>query len=152
MSDNPTMTAKQLYDLDFVEWTARNAELIRAGRLEEVDLEHVAEEIADLGSKQYRELASRLRILITHLLKLRADPASRAARGWKVTVLVQRAEIRLLLRQAPSLRHQVADEAADVYSTAVARAAVGTRLPDSSFPETCPFTPDQLLDPDYFPS
>ena len=39
--------SKALYDTDFVEWTAHNAELLRHGRFEELDLEHVAEEIED---------------------------------------------------------------------------------------------------------
>ncbi len=41
-------TVKTLYDADFVEWTGRTAELLRARKLDEVDLEHVAEEIEDL--------------------------------------------------------------------------------------------------------
>ncbi len=41
--------AKELYDQDFFEGTVRNAELLRSGRLDEVDLEHIAEELEDLG-------------------------------------------------------------------------------------------------------
>jgi len=37
--------ARTLYDSDYVEWTARMAELLREGHLEDVDLEHLAEEI-----------------------------------------------------------------------------------------------------------
>jgi hypothetical protein len=145
------MTAKELYDVDFVEWTARNAELLRAGRLDEVDLEHVAEEIEDLGKYQRRELASRLRTLIAHLLKLRLDPGSRAAQGWKATVHVQRDEIRRLLKQAPSLHRCVEGEIAEVYPGAVSKAAAGTRRPNSAFPDHCPFTAEQVLDPAWCP-
>jgi hypothetical protein len=42
----PREDTAALYDRDFFEWTVRNAELLRSGRLEEIDLEHVAEEIA----------------------------------------------------------------------------------------------------------
>ncbi len=36
---------KTLYETDFVEWSKRTAELLRAGCFEEADLEHAAEEI-----------------------------------------------------------------------------------------------------------
>jgi hypothetical protein len=151
MTYNARMTAKDLYDQDFVEWTQCNAALLRAGRFDQVDILHIAEEIEDLGKNQQRELGSRLRVLITHLLKLRAERDSRAVAGWQATVEVQREEIRRLLKQAPSLRRRVGEEAEEVYTSAVAKAAAGTKLPRSSFPAECPFSPDQLLDPDYSP-
>ncbi len=139
----------KLYDQDFLQWTIRNAELLRSGRLSEADIEHIAEEIEDMGKSQQRELGSRLRVLITHLLKLLVEPGSRV-QGWKATVRVQRSELRRLLRQAPSLASEIPAEVGEVYSDAVARAAAGIRRPDSSFPESCPFTPDQILDVEFF--
>jgi len=44
------MTTADLYDQDFAEWTRQNAELLRSGRASEADLEHIAEEIEDMGS------------------------------------------------------------------------------------------------------
>jgi hypothetical protein len=38
-----------LYDEDFFQWTQRSAELLRAGQVRESDIEHIAEEIEDLG-------------------------------------------------------------------------------------------------------
>lgn len=58
-----------LYDRDFFEWTVRNAELLRRGCVEEADLEHLAEEIEDLGKRDTREVMSRLTVLLMHLLK-----------------------------------------------------------------------------------
>jgi hypothetical protein len=40
---------KMLYETDFAEWTERTAALLRAGRFTEVDIEHAAGEIEDLG-------------------------------------------------------------------------------------------------------
>jgi hypothetical protein len=140
------MTAKDLYDRDFVEWTRCNAALLRAGRLEAIDAEHLAEEIEDMGAGQERELRSRLRVVLTHLLKLRAEPGSRARQGWKATVRVQRDEIRQLLRRAPSLRARLEGDVAEVFALAVSSAAAGTRLPETEFPGSCPFSLDQILD------
>ena len=89
--------AKDLYDRDFVEWTVRNAELLRAGRLEEADIEHIAEEIEDMGKRQRHELRSRLRILLIHLLKWQAQPERRGP-SWIATIGAQRAEIPKLRR------------------------------------------------------
>ncbi len=143
---------KDLYDRDFLEWTRSNAALLRAGRFDQADIDRIAEEIEDMGKNQQRELGSRLRVLIAHLLKLRAEPGSRAAQGWMATVDVQRAEIRQLLRQAPSLRAQIGEAVADMYYPAVSKAAAGTKLPRTAFPAGCPFSVDQLLDPEFFPS
>jgi hypothetical protein len=46
------MAVQELYDIDFFEWTQRNAELLRRGCLESADISNIAEELADLGKKQ----------------------------------------------------------------------------------------------------
>jgi hypothetical protein len=56
-----------------------------------------------------------------------------------------------LLRKMPSLRRLVDEEVADAYLEARARAAAETKRPKSSFPDACPFTADQILDPDFYP-
>jgi hypothetical protein len=68
------MIAKTLYDTDFVEWTAHNAELLRQGRFGEVDLEHVAEEIENLGKRDLRAARSQLRGMLTHWIKRKIQP------------------------------------------------------------------------------
>ena len=45
------MKVEELYERDFVRWTARNADLLRERRFDEIDFEHIAEEIEDLGRK-----------------------------------------------------------------------------------------------------
>jgi hypothetical protein len=145
------MTARDIYDRDFLEWTRCNAALLRAGRLEEVDAEHLAEEIEDLGKSQQRELTSGMRVLLTHLLTCRAQPCSRASQGWKATIRIQRSEIAGLMAQMPSLRNQFTADIRTIYPIDVAKAAAGIRVAESSFPEACPFSLDQILDDCFFP-
>lgn len=64
--------AAKLYDEDFALWTAETARLLREGRFKEIDVEHVAEEIEDMGNRDHRELFSRLTLIIQHLLKWQA--------------------------------------------------------------------------------
>ena len=45
------------YDIDIVAWANEQARLIRAGRFDLLDLEHIAEEIEDVGKSEQRELA-----------------------------------------------------------------------------------------------
>jgi len=57
-----------LYDSDFYEWTQEVAVHLRQGRLPQADLEHIAEEISDMGKRDRRELRSRMIVLVTHLM------------------------------------------------------------------------------------
>ena len=86
------MGSAELYDRDFYEWTRRNAELLRTGRASEADLEHIAEEIEDIGKRERRELLSRLSILIAHLMKWKVQP-DRRSRSWELTINVQRKDL-----------------------------------------------------------
>ena len=145
------MTAKELYERDFFEWAIQNAELLRAGRLDEADLEHIAEEIEDMGISQKKELYSRLRVLLMHLLKWKFQPEGRAGSSWRSTIRTQRAEMDPLFDFAPSLRRTVEENIQKAYPKAVSDAADETGLGEGHFPEVCPFTRDQVLDPKFFP-
>ena len=147
----PAMAVKELYDRDFFLWTVRNAELLRAGRLDEADLQHIAEEIEDMGKREQRELESRLIVLLVHLLKGRVQPNRRGA-SWMGTIKIQRDEIARLLKKMPTLCNALAEEVPEAYRSAVLRAAIQTGLAESSFPETCPFGLEQILDREFLPA
>ena len=146
-----TPPAALLYDEDFARWTAETARLLRQGRLTELDVEHLAEEVEDMGKSQHRELGSRLTVIIQHLLKWQLQPEKRSG-SCKATTVTQRAELDRLFEQSPSLRREVPASMARVYGDAVAISAAETGLPVESFPRESPFTPEQILDQDFFPS
>jgi len=145
-------TTKDLYDQDFFEWTVRNAELLRGGRLDEADLEHIAEEIEDMGKREQHQLESRLAVLITHLLKWQIQPERRGSSSWAATIEVQRLRLARLLKKMPSLQRALDEAVSEAYPEARVKAAAETEHPKSSFSETCPFTPTQILNPDFYPS
>jgi hypothetical protein len=58
-----------LYDNDYANWTARTADRLRQGRFADLDIEHLLEELDDLGKIQRHELVNRRRVLLSHLLK-----------------------------------------------------------------------------------
>lgn len=100
------------YDTDTVLWSERQADLLRrlaAGERvnNQVDWENVAEEIDSVGRSQRIALASHVRVVLEHLMKLEASPAAEPRRGWRETVRRARAGIRELLEDSPSLRRTV---------------------------------------------
>jgi len=145
-----TRPVAKLYHEDFVEWARESARLLRSGRFDAVDVEHVAEEIEEIGISHEREVPSRLRVLIVHLLKWRWRPEKRS-RSWELTIVDQRDELDIVLRKSPSLRRTLPELAAEAYPRAVKRASIETKLPAEAFPAECPFSVAQILDENFLP-
>jgi hypothetical protein len=99
------------YEADLVIWAEDQARALRdaghAGTNLPIDWENVAEEIEALGRSQGRELASRIRTILVHLLKLQSSPAIEPRAGWRETIQEQRSEIEAVLADSPSLRPTV---------------------------------------------
>jgi hypothetical protein len=134
-----------LYDTDFYEWTAETARLLREGRIDEADIEHVAEEIEDMGKRDLRELRSRVRQILIHLLKLkvaRDRVLTHNQRGWQVSIGKQQAAIRVVIEQSPSLRRRMAAAISAEYP--VAARLVAEEF-DVRLPGECPFSEDDVL-------
>ena len=131
------------YETDVVAWAEAQAKALRAGRLDELDLENLAEEIADVGRREAEAVESQLETLVMHLLKWRHDP-DRRSRSWEGTIRVARHKTAKLLRDSPSLRRRLPALLEDAYPAARIRAGVETGLPEETFPAACPFTLDQI--------
>src|ERR1700677_908325 len=139
-----------LYEEDFFEWTRRNAELLRAGQLVQADIEHIAEEIEDMGKRDLRELNGYVLVLLIHLLKWELQPRRRS-RSWESTILSQRIEMEGISGQSPSLRPKIGAHLAGTYEDAVRLAIIETGLPRSRFPGECPFTVERILNSEFLP-
>jgi hypothetical protein len=139
-----------LYDTDIVAWASEQAELIRARKWDALDLEHIAEEIEDVGKSEKRELRSRLAVLTGHLLKWEYQPDKRG-KSWMTTIEAQRESLALLLKAAPSLKHLLLDEELIklVWSDARALASGETGIHDISRQPLWDI--DAILDKDFFP-
>ena len=98
------------YDLDFYAWTQRQGSLLRrlaAGeRVNDADLDwpNIAEEIETLGRSERGAVASRIRNVIEHLMKLEASPATEPRAGWRRTIKRERIDIESLLDGNPTLK------------------------------------------------
>ena len=135
---------ESLYDIDFFEWTQTASEDLLRGRISRSDIEHIAEEIADMGKRDRREVESRARVLIMHLLKWAYQPERRVGSTWLRTIKTQRLEIKRNLRDSPSLKNAIPQALQRIYREACDLAVdeMGGKV---SFPRACPFTPEQIL-------
>ena len=144
------MTATS-YETDVVAWSSEQARLIRAGQFDQLDLEHLAEEIDDVGKSEQRELASRMAVLIAHLLKWQYQPERQSA-SWKRTIKEQRRALAFHLKQVPSLKSRLADPEwqgaiwADAVTLAINETGMG------GFPDECPWALADILAQDWLPS
>ncbi|HMZ12157.1 MAG TPA: DUF29 domain-containing protein [Plasticicumulans sp.] len=145
-----------LYDTDFCAWAQRQAELIRAGRLAEVDFEHVAEEIESMGRSEAREAVSRMTVLLAHLLKWQHQPERRepeiSGRNWRRTLTEQRRSLAKLFRDSPSLRARLPELIVDAYPDAAEFARLETGLIDPPWSaDECPYSPGEVMADDFLP-
>jgi hypothetical protein len=141
------------YEKDIVAWANEQANFIRSGRFDLLDLEHIAEEIEDVGKSEQRELENRMAILLAHLLKWEYQPARRGA-SWQKTIKVQRAQVNRRIQKTPSFKHTLQDTEwwEDTWGDAITQASKETGIELTVFPEICPWTPEQILDLEFFPN
>ncbi len=145
------MSAKySLYERDFYASSNQQAALLRAGKLQHADIEHIAAEIESMGKTEKRELIGRLTVLLLHLLKWRFQSAKRAA-SWEASVKVRRNRLIDHLDDNPSLKPLAPSALATAYRDAVIEAIAETGLPEPMFPEACPWTIEQVLSAEFWP-
>jgi hypothetical protein len=137
-------------DADFYGWANEQATLLREGRLNEADIENIAEEIESMGRSEKRELVSRLSVLLTHLLKWRYQPGGRGS-SWRASVVVQRDRIADHLSDSSSLKPKIPEALARAYREALVVAGDETKLGAAAFPAACPWTFDEITDLEFWP-
>lgn len=138
------------YEADYARWCAEQGALLRAGNLQALDKDNLAEEIESLGRSDKREVESRLNVLLVHLLKWRHQPEQRAG-SWKASITEQRFRIARVIKDSPSLSGYPSTVLSEEYTLARANASVETGLSLNVFPAECPFGIAQVLDLEFFP-
>ena len=139
-----------LYKTDFNLWIEQTVKQLKNGQIQDLDIENLIEEVQSMGSNDKREIKSRLIVLIMHLLKYKYQPKKKT-KSWTSTIITQRNELELVLENSPSLNPFLKENISECYQKARKNAARETKLPLTTFPLECPFTPEQIIDSDYFP-
>jgi len=138
------------YNKDFYSWTQEQAALLRAGRLNDLDITNLIEEIESMGRSEKRELQSRLTVLLVHLLKWQYQPARRG-KSWLLTIKGQRINLDDVINDNPGLQPYILDLIAHAYALAKLEASKQTGLDDGSFSDDCPWSLEQITDSSFFP-
>lgn len=141
------------YNQDVTAWASEQAALLRAGRLSELDVEHIAEEIEEMGKGEMKSLRSAIREALEHLLKLRYSPSFETRADWKESVAKQRVAIADSLEDSPGLKSKLPDLFDQAWKHARRFAIMGMEKYGESpaVPEENPFMLEQVLDEDFFP-
>ena len=145
------MPEGSLYDRDFYAWANEQAALLRAGKLSQADIEHIAEEIESMGRTEKRELVSRLTILLLHLLKWQYQPLPQGA-SWRKTIRIQRHDIADHLDDNPSLKPVIPEAIERAYRKAVDEAELETGMPEGTFPTACLWSFEEMMNPEFWPN
>lgn len=145
-----TKRIQQEYEKDFYAWALHNAQLLRKGKLSEIDIENIAEEIESMGKSEKRELINRLILLIAHLLKWKLQKVRRS-KSWVLTIKNQRIELNDLLAESPSLKKELENKFKHAYERGIGMAAEQTGIDEKMFPKKPPFTLNECLKTSYLP-
>lgn len=143
-----TSESSDLYETDFYQWTIEQAKFLREEKWNCLDVPNLLEEIESLGKQQRNELTNRLGVLLGHLLKWEFQ-ASHRSKSWLSTIREQRRQVLRLLKQSPSLKPYLQEAIVDAYESALDLAVGETSLNYKDFPQECPYSQEQILNPDF---
>jgi hypothetical protein len=141
---------QSLYERDFYLWIERQAALLREGRLDELDVANLLEEIESIGRRDKKAIKSNLVVVLTHLLKYQFQPDQRS-NSWRGSIVEHRRRLRDDFRDSPSLRGHASEVFSEAYDDAREQASAESGLPFRVLPRTSPYTLEQVLDPKYLP-
>ncbi|WP_067517574.1 DUF29 domain-containing protein [Endozoicomonas ascidiicola] len=142
--------AEPLYNTDFYSWIQQQADLLRQGRLGEIDLDNILEEIESMGRSEYRQLSHRLDILLMYLLKWCYQPGHRSS-SWKGSIEEQRFRLSRVIKDNPGLKSRIPEAMEEAYKVAKIAAYKETGLSKETFPDRCLWSYDQIMNDQFWP-
>lgn len=132
------------YDQDEFGWLLEQADLLRDGRLDEIDRVSLVEFLTEMARNKKHEFRSAMIVLLQHLLKVAVQP-ERITRSWLLTIDGQQQEAQFLIKDEPGMRQYLPDLYAEAYPVARRRASIETGIGIDRFPEDNPWTLDAAL-------
>ena len=142
---------KNLYATDYVRWVDMTVQQLRAKNYAAVDWDNLIEEIEDMSRRERRSLKSNLIVVLLHLLKWQYQPDRRSG-SWRGSIREYRRRINDDLKDSPSLLPYLQAVFDECYDNARVQAADETEMPLNTFPASCPYSPEQVLNPEYLPA
>lgn len=139
------------YEDDVIAWANEQARLLRARRFDLLDVEHLADEVEDVGKSEKREFANRMALLLAHLLKWKYQPDRRGSSGSN-TIKVQRVALDDCIAETPSLKASLDDSRwwRRAWSDALLQFERETGL-QVDLPNECPWSVAEVFDRGWLP-
>ncbi len=94
-----------LYEEDFCKWADQQALLLKTGRIDQLDLSNLIEEVEDMGNRHRDALQSQLVRLMMHIIKWEIQPQKRS-KSWVSSINDARNQIDFSQERYPSLNNQ----------------------------------------------
>lgn len=140
--------SRAAYESDFYSWAKEQAALLRAGRLDALDRDNLAEEIESLARNEFDKLVSFLRLIMLHMLKWDHQPLKRS-RSWTGSIRLHRIHARRVLEDNPGLKSRLDDALERAYEAARVEASTETGLPEARFPEQLPYSWTEITEREF---
>ena len=128
---------------DYGAWIAAQAGLLRDGRYNDLDIEHLLEELESLAGSDFKAFVGAIRIVLIHMLKWDVQTDLRSA-SWATSIRSHREQMMDELEKSPSYKSRVGEAIQKAYRRARVVASDQTGLPIKTFPEVCPFSWDDI--------
>jgi len=143
----------KMYEEDFLRWIEEQMSLYRAGRLAELDFDHIFDELEAKASEQKVALQTALRNILIRLLKLDLSPAQELRPQWIEEVTEYREQAQVRLEQSPSLLRHADTLIAKAWPQArrAAEKSFSAHGENVALPDANPYTVAQVLDFDHIP-
>ena len=147
------MNLSPKYDEDSYSWFFHTAQLLREKRMNEIDIDHLIEEMEDMGNSLQNALESDLATLIQHLLKWQFQPSYRvwdiSGKSWTASIKESRRRVTRRLQKSPGLKGKLAETFEDAYAKGRYNAYLETFIEE--LPLENPYTFEQIMNNDFYP-
>lgn len=141
---------KQLYEIDDAQWLEETVCLLKKHQFQQLDLDHLIEELEDLGREKKNAVVSLLEQIIRHLLLLQywTNEAEYNAVHWQEEIYTFRTQLGRKI--TTNLRNYLEEELNSIYQDALGFVKIKT-VNSVVFPTECPYSLEQLLDRSWLP-
>jgi len=139
-----TSNLTSLYEIEYEQWLATTINLLKENRFNELDKEHLIEELEELCRRDKKTVERFLEQIIRHLLLLQYWKVEYEynANHWQAEIMSFRTQLNEDLTQ--NLRNHLEENQSKIYEKAIkyVKQKTGNKI---TFPEVCPYTLEDLL-------
>jgi hypothetical protein len=141
---------KQLHDLDDAQWLEETVSLLKKHQFQQLDLDHLIEELEDLGREKKNTVASLLEKIIRHLLLLQYWTRESEYNTVHCQEEIYTSRTQLGRKITINLSNYLEKELNSIYQDVLGFVKIKT-MSAVTFPAQCPYSLEQLLDRDWLP-